>query len=115
MNTNTWQQYLALHTGQELGTESAKRLGISPSTITRWRAGETVPDPQTTVHFARTYGTSAIAALIAAGYLDAEHLDADLKSPDLSDLDTLDIIDELRTRLVDIREAVTHTREHPNG
>lgn len=83
-------------------TTIAKKVGISPSTVGRWRSGEIDPKPRQVVAFARAYHKSPLAALVAADYLSAEDLDGDLpigSTHDLDEITTNALIDELSARI----------------
>jgi len=85
----------------------AKKVGLAPSTIGRWRSGEVDPKPRQVVAFARAYDKSPLGALLAAGYIDTEDIDRDtpLGLPsDLDDVSTMDLVDELRLRVEAINE-----------
>jgi len=49
--------------------EIGERLGISDSTVSRWRWGTMHPTPQQAAAFARAFGRSGAEGLVAAGYL----------------------------------------------
>lgn len=79
----------------------AEKVGVSASTVGRWRTGEIDPKPRQVAAFARAYGKSPLAALVAAGYLSEEDLEGDLTlglASDLDEVSTLQMIDELRRR-----------------
>lgn len=106
MSTTKWQSFIELHSRTENNAAIAKRLGIAASNITRWRKGESLPDPQKAVDFANAYGLSPLAALVAAGYLDESTLDHALIAPaDLSEITTAELLDELQRRLTDLRDT----------
>lgn len=106
MRNTHWSQFVDAHSRNESNAEIAKRLGIAPSNITRWRTGASNPDPQKAVDFANAYAVSPLAALIAADYLDAETLDRALAAPaDLSEITTAQLLDELQRRLTELRET----------
>lgn len=106
METTGWAHFLTEHARNESNAAIAKRLDVAASNITRWKSGSSNPDPQTAVTFARAYGVSPIAALVAAGYLDPANLEGHLVQPaDLSEITTAQLLDELQRRLAELRET----------
>lgn len=90
-------------------TTVAKKVGLSPSTIGRWRSGEIDPKPRQVVAFARVYGKSPLAALVAAEYLTAQDLDGDLPigaTHDLDEVSTNALLDELNARLESMSDYI---------
>ncbi len=80
----------------------AQKVGVSPSTIGRWRSGDIDPKPRQVVAFARAYGKSPLGALVSAGYLSEEDLEEELSlglPADLDEVSTYDLFDEVRHRL----------------
>lgn len=80
----------------------ARHVGVSPSTISRWRSGEVDPKPRQVVSFATSYGRSPLSALVAADYLSAEDLEGDLplgNTHDLDEVSTYALLDELQRRM----------------
>lgn len=65
--------------------------------------------PLQAVAFARAYGASPLAALMAAGYLTADDLGADqariVVSQDVADISTRQLLDELQHRLTQLRDS----------
>lgn len=102
VDKNAWTRYLEVTTHPDNDKTIASKVGVSPSTIGRWRSGEIDPKPRQVVALARRYGKSPLAALVAAGYLSAEDLEEDLTlhyAADLDEISTLQLVDELRDRL----------------
>lgn len=102
MTNQTWTRYLRATAHPDNDTVIAGKVGVSSSTIGRWRSGDIDPKPRQVVAFARAYGKSPLAALVAAGYLSEEDLEGDLTlrlASDLDEVSTLQLVDELRTRI----------------
>jgi len=105
MRNRNWSAFVDAHSRNETNAEIAKRLGIAPSNITRWRTGASNPDPQKAVDFANAYSVSPLAALIASGYLNPDSLDQALIAPaDLSEINTDRLLDEVQRRLAELRD-----------
>jgi transcriptional regulator with XRE-family HTH domain len=102
VDKNAWTRHLEVTTHPDNDKTIASKVGVSPSTIGRWRSGEIDPKPRQVVSLARAYNKSPLAALVAAGYLSAEDLEDDLTlhyASDLDEISTLQLVDELRNRL----------------
>lgn len=96
----------------------AGRIGVSPSTVGRWRSGEVDPKPRQVVGFARAYDKNPIEALIAAGYLSEEDLGEDLTlrvSGDLDDVSTFQLMDEVQSRLEAMGEYLSWLHQFGGG
>lgn len=106
MRNTTWAQFIDLHARGEKNAEIARRLHVDASNVTRWRKDGKTPEPQTAVDFALAYSVSPLAALIAAGHLDADKLSGIFTAPaDLTDVTTAQLLDELQRRLADLRDT----------
>lgn len=102
VNSETWTRHLRSVAGRDNDTAIAEKVGISPSTVGRWRAGTVDPKPRQVVAFARAYGQSPIASLIAAGYLAADDLGDELLTVGGADLDAVStdaLLAELQHRI----------------
>lgn len=78
----------------------AEKVGVSPSTIGRWRSGEIDPKPRQVVALANAYGVDALSALVNAGYLTDEDVDLTITmAADLDTISTYALIDELQRRM----------------
>lgn len=80
----------------------AEKIGVSPSTIGRWRSGDVDPKPRQVVGLARAYGKAPLSALIAAGYLAPEDLEGDMVvslASDLDEVSTSQLLEELSDRV----------------
>lgn len=68
----TWADYIKAITSNQ--SELADKVGVRPSTASRWFNGSSRPDGDQVVAVARAYGHSPVGALVAAGYLDEEEV-----------------------------------------
>lgn len=88
--------------GRVNDVQIAEQVGVSASTIGRWRSGEIDPKPRQVVAFARAYGADPLVALVAAGYLDRDSLGERVTiavPTDLDDVSTSALIEEVQRRL----------------
>lgn len=78
----------------------AEKVGVSPSTIGRWRSGEIDPKPRQVVALANAYGVDPLSALVNAGYLSDEDVDLTITmTADLDTVSTYALLDELQRRM----------------
>ena len=75
----TWPQYLRRISGAATQAQIADRIGIGRLSVCNWLHGKTRPKAETVMVVARAYGRSPIEALIAASYLGAEELAAEVR------------------------------------
>ncbi|KKI16407.1 MULTISPECIES: helix-turn-helix domain-containing protein [unclassified Leucobacter] len=102
MEPNRWIAYLESVRGADNDANTAAKLGVSQSTFTRWRAGTGHPKPAQVVEIARLYSSNALTGLIAAGYLstgDLEELGTPVAPHDLESFSTVQLLNELRSRV----------------
>lgn len=69
-----WSKYIDATCNDAKNTEIARKVGVDPATVGRWRTGSTDPNPRQVVAYARAFGRSAAEALVAAGYLTADEV-----------------------------------------
>jgi len=100
---NSWSRYIASTCGSDLNTTIARKVGVDPVTISRWRTGSHSPKPHQVVDYARAYGQSPISALIAAEYLTDNEagLPITVQVKTLSDYPSVELARELAARLAD--------------
>lgn len=67
-----WSTYIDATSGGAKNSEIARRVGVDPATVGRWRTGMTDPNPRQVVAYARAFDRPSVEALIAAGYITAE-------------------------------------------
>lgn len=97
---NTWWTYVQARAGEVHQKDIAIRLGVNPTTVSRW-AREGAPSPEKVINFARVTGRPPVEALVAAGYLRADEADEAIEvGTSLEDVDDNGLLDELRRRLM---------------
>jgi len=113
--TNSWSRYIASTCGADLNTAIARKAGVDPVTISRWRTGSHSPKPRQVVDYARAYGQSPISALIAAGYLTESEagMDVTVHVKTLSDYETYELAKELYDRSVEQKSGRSVTGLFP--
>jgi len=63
--SENWANYVKKHASADMNSVIARKLAISPSTITRWINGSVHPEPKQAAEFARAYGRHPFEGLIA--------------------------------------------------
>ncbi|MGI5274679.1 helix-turn-helix domain-containing protein [Nonomuraea sp. CA-218870] len=95
-----WWDYVSRVAGATATpSEIARRVGLTPSSVTRWQIS--TPKPETAAAFARAYGRPVIEALIAAGVVTAEEAGVREVAADLSSIPIDDLLAEIRKRVKD--------------
>lgn len=99
MAQETWPQYVARISDEARNVDIARAIGVSESTITRWRDGK-LPTPSLAVSVARAYNQPPLEALVAAGYLAVDDVRAHvtLRFVPLSDVTDVELANELLDR-----------------
>lgn len=85
--------------GSATPSEIARRVGLTPSSVSRWQIS--TPKPETAAAFARAYGRPLLEALIAAGVLTAEEAGVTEIAADLTSVTIDDLLAEIRRRVPD--------------
>lgn len=104
MNKLTWVDYLNRLPNNPSDRSIAAAAETSPSTVSRWRGGQS-PDPIHVTRVARAFGQDALSALFNAGYLTLEEIDelvsgtATIHVLALAEYDTVELAEELARRL----------------
>lgn len=78
MTNETWTRYLRATTESDNDITVAEKVGVSSSTIGRWKDGKIDPKPRQVVALARAYGKNPLGALIAAGYLEQGDIEGEV-------------------------------------
>ncbi|HZC25507.1 MAG TPA: helix-turn-helix transcriptional regulator [Actinopolymorphaceae bacterium] len=69
----SWWEYVQRVTRRGSQHEIARRIGISPSSVNRWKTSD--PKPESVRALAVEYGRPVQEAFVAAGYLQPEDVD----------------------------------------
>lgn len=99
-SVETWPEYLRRIVGDQTQSLVAQQVGVGRLSVCNWLQGKTRPKAETVIAVARVYGRSPIEALLAAGYLNHDEVDAPLEiraSP--RDLSGADLAAEVHRRL----------------
>lgn len=118
VENKAWTRYMSSTGGADNDKMIAAKVGVSPSTISRWRSGDVDPKPRQVVAFARAYEKSALLALVAAGYLDASDLGEEVAltmGQNLDEVSTATLVSELQERLTSIDEFLSWVEELGGG
>jgi hypothetical protein len=106
MNTaDKWNDFLDRLPGSPNDITIAKRAFVSASTVSRWRAGTSLPRPTQAVDVARAFGYLPVNGLVAADYLTPAELNemtngfALPKSYSLDEFSNAELAAELSKRL----------------
>lgn len=120
-----WWDYVSRIAGPDATQKDiAERTGIEQSSISRWKLRKNTPHAEAAVRFARSYGESPIAALIAARYLNPDEAGGvvEIVATATSELSTSelvgqlrDLFDELRRRLPEVGGAVDKAQDWPES
>lgn len=99
MAQETWPQYVARISDEARNVDISRAIGVSESTITRWRDGK-LPTPTLAVSVARAYNQPPLEALVAAGYLAVDDVRAhvSIRFVPLSDVTDVELANELLDR-----------------
>ncbi|WP_425279156.1 helix-turn-helix domain-containing protein [Corynebacterium bovis] len=97
--SSEWWEYLAQIRGDISDRQLARRLGVTPTTVSRWKKGMP-PDAGIAAHAARVCGGSVLAGLVAAGIITAD--EAGLRQgdqPSLADVPVRALLEEIERRI----------------
>lgn len=103
MNKLNWIDYLNRLPGNPSDRAIAAAAETSPSTVSRWKGGQT-PDPLHVTRVARAFGQSPLNALFNAGFLSLDEVDAiiggttDIQMMTLNDYSTAELAEEIARR-----------------
>lgn len=101
--TSDWWDYLERVSGSESQAAIARRLDVDKTTVWRWKANGAIPDTDTVIRVARTYGRPVAEALVAAGSItpdEARVTQVEVKTTP-AELSTDELLDEVRRRIGD--------------
>lgn len=87
--------------------DAARAFGVDDSMISKWRRGKQDPDPKSLRRIAEALDEPILTVLVAAGYLTAE--EAGQVPPaevNPADLNTMDLLEEIRTRIASHLDAL---------
>lgn len=87
--------------------DAARAFGVDDSMVSKWRRGLAEPDPKSLRRIAESLDLPILTVLIAAGYLTPE--EAGQVPPvevDPSEVPTMDLIEEIRTRISGHLDAI---------
>lgn len=116
--SENWANYVKKHASADMNSVIARKLAISPSTITRWINGSVHPEPKQAAEFARAYGRHPFEGLIAAEYLTAEDLQGEVSINTAVSLDSYStdaLMKEVTERLDVIGDYAGWIRSIVNG
>jgi transcriptional regulator with XRE-family HTH domain len=97
--TESWAEYLQRVTRGVERKDIAAAAGIDVSGISRWITGSNRPDAERVVRFARAFHRPPLEALVAAGYLEPEEVNAEVVCVDVRAMPTEELMAELSRRL----------------
>lgn len=103
--SSDWWEYLERVRGDVSDRQLARQLGVTPTTISRWKKGSP-PDAGLAAHVARVCGGSVLGSLVAAGVITSE--EAGLSSggqPSLADVPSRVLLIELERRIEQWEES----------
>ncbi|MBY6367901.1 helix-turn-helix domain-containing protein [Rhodococcoides corynebacterioides] len=72
----TWWEYLIRVTDKASQVEIARAAGVDPASVSRWKLGKNTPSADRVIAVARHFGRNPVEALVVAGYLQADEVDA---------------------------------------
>jgi transcriptional regulator with XRE-family HTH domain len=97
--TESWSEYVRRISRGVDRKDIAAAAGIDASAISRWIAGANRPDAVKVVSFARAFQKPPLEALVAAGYLEPEEVNAKVALVDVRSMPTEELMAELARRL----------------
>lgn len=109
----TWWEYVRHIAGTEVQTAIADRTGIAQATISRWKLGRQSVDAPNAVAVARAFGRPATEALVVAGFLTEEEVDAQVTISRIEEPSNDELLDLLARRLRRDREEGEGSGQQP--
>jgi transcriptional regulator with XRE-family HTH domain len=104
-----WWDYVARTAGPDATQKDiSERTGIEQSSISRWKLRKNTPNADAVVRFARAYGQSPLAALIAARYLDADEVAGvvEIVGTATSELSVSELVGQIRDLFGELQRRV---------
>lgn len=95
----TWWEYVRHVAGTDVQTAIADRTGIAQATVSRWKLRRQAVDATNAVIVARAFGRPAVEALVVAGFLKPEDVDAQVTITRHEDPSDEQLLELLRRRL----------------
>lgn len=113
MRGNPWWDYVEMISDRAQQKDVATATGIDASTVSRWSSGKQAPSPKQVVTLARAYRRSPLEGLIAAGFLSQDEAGVTVVTARAEDLTPLQLVEALREKLLEERDAMRHFGEEP--
>lgn len=111
----TWWEYVKKHAGAVDQQEIADAIGVTGSTIGRWKNGSTKnPDGNHVAAFARRYNRPLVESFIAAGYIEPGEVGGDIEiGISMGEVSDAALLEELASRLAAFRRlSAGHDSEY---
>lgn len=113
--SSEWWEYLAQIRGDISDRQLALRLGVTPTTVSRWKKGMP-PDAGIAAHAARVCGGSVLAGLVAAGIITADEAGLEQSDqPSLSNVPVRVLLGEIERRIDQLEGAENSSGSKGNG
>lgn len=107
--TAEWGNWVGRHLSQKgwRPADASRASGVSASIISRWLDGQMDPGVENLRKFAEAVDVPILEAFVAAGYLTAEEAgQPPAPAADPADLNTMDLLEEIRTRIASHLDAL---------
>jgi transcriptional regulator with XRE-family HTH domain len=99
-----WIEYVQRHARGAKQEQIAAKIGVTSSTVGRWKDKEVQPRAEHVVEFARQFGRAPVEALIHAGYVKPEEVGAAVElAASMREVSDDDLVKELADRLAELR------------
>jgi transcriptional regulator with XRE-family HTH domain len=101
-----WNEYVQRHAHGAKQEVIAAKIGVTSSTVGRWKDRDIQPRANHVVAFARAYGRAPVEALIHAGYITPEEVGIVIETAtSMSDVSDAALVGELSGRLAEFRRT----------
>lgn len=102
-----WIEYVQRHAHGAKQEEIAAKIGVTSSTVGRWKDRNVQPRANQVVAFARAYGRAPVEALIHAGYITPEEVGIAIETAtSMSEVSDAALVAELAGRLAEFRRLL---------